>query len=152
MHAVVHHQFGTGRGGLTGNDNSGGLSSWFVWTTLGLFAVAGQNLFLINTPASRESRIEVAGGVLVISTTGFIEPEPGGTAQHVQTVQLDGFPLARTWLTGNELHHRGRPMIALGPGPGSRGTDIHLPSTSTTPPTTTPEMTQSYPDATGATP
>ncbi|MGV8965060.1 MAG: glycoside hydrolase domain-containing protein [Cellulomonas sp.] len=142
VHAVVHHQFGTGRGGLPGNDDSGGLSSWFVWATVGLFPVAGQNLFLINSPAWRESRIEVAGGVLVVATTGFIEPEPGGSAQYVQSVHLDGSPLDRTWLTGNELHRGGRLLIALGPEPGSWGTDIRPPSTSST----------SLPDPTGATP
>src|SRR3712207_8495279 len=31
VHAVVQNQFGTGRGGLPGNDDSGGLSSWYVW-------------------------------------------------------------------------------------------------------------------------
>ena len=33
VHAVVHNQFGLGRGGLPGNDDSGGLSSWYVWAS-----------------------------------------------------------------------------------------------------------------------
>ena len=55
VHAAVHNQFGTGRGGLPGNDDSGGLSSWYVWASLGLFPVAGQNLFLVNAPVVRAS-------------------------------------------------------------------------------------------------
>ena len=55
VQAIVQNQFGVGRGGLPGNDDSGGLSSWFVWASLGLFPVAGQNLFLISAPAWRES-------------------------------------------------------------------------------------------------
>ena len=43
---VKNSAFGVGRGGLPGNDDSGGLSSWFVWASLGLFPVAGQILFL----------------------------------------------------------------------------------------------------------
>lgn len=144
VHAVVHQQFGTGRGGLPGNDDSGGLSSWFVWATLGLFPVAGQNLFLINTPAWRESRLEFGGSVLVIATTGFVEPAPDGPAQYVQSVQLDGVPLERTWLTGNELHRGGRLVIDLGPVPGAWGTHVRPPSTSTSEP--------DHPEPTGATP
>jgi putative alpha-1,2-mannosidase len=131
VHAVVHNQFGTGRGGLPGNDDSGGLSSWYVWATLGLFPVAGQSLFLINAPAWRESRIEVRGSAMTIETSGFVEPEPGGPAQYVQSVQLDGAPLTRTWLTGAELHRGGRLLIELGPVPGRWGTEARPPSDST---------------------
>jgi putative alpha-1,2-mannosidase len=131
VHAVVHNRFGTGRGGLPGNDDSGGLSSWYVWATLGLFPVAGQNLFLINAPAWRESRIEVGGSVMTIETEGFVEPEPGGPAQYVQSVRLDGVPLERTWLTGTELHRGGRLLVELGPVPGRWGTDVRPPSAST---------------------
>ena len=131
VHAVVHNQFGTGRGGLPGNDDSGALSSWYVWATLGLFPVAGQNLFLINAPAWRESRIKVGGSAMTIETTGFVEPEPGGPTQYVQSVQLDGEPLERTWLTGHELHRGGRLLVELGPVPGDWGADTRPPSDST---------------------
>ena len=118
VHAVLHHQFGTGRGGLPGNDDSGGLSSWYVWASLGLFPVAGQNLVLLNAPAWRESRIEVGDAVVTVETRGFVEPEPDAPAQHVQGVTLDGVPLDRTWLTGTELHRGARLLVDLGPTPG----------------------------------
>jgi putative alpha-1,2-mannosidase len=131
VHAAVHNQFTTGRGGLPGNDDSGGLSSWYVWATLGLFPVAGQSLFLINAPAWRESRIEVGSSAMTIETQGFLEPGPGGPVQYVQSVQLDGAPLERTWLTGAELHRGGRLLVQLGPVPSRWGTDVRPPSDST---------------------
>jgi putative alpha-1,2-mannosidase len=131
VHAVVHNQFATGRGGLPGNDDSGGLSSWYVWATLGLFPVAGQNLFLINAPAWREARIQVDAVAMTIETSGFVEPGPGRAAQYVQSVQLDGASLERPWLTGAELHGGGRLLVELGPVPGRWGTDVRPPSAST---------------------
>jgi putative alpha-1,2-mannosidase len=128
VHDVVHQQFGTGRGGLPGNDDSGGLSSWYVWATLGLFPVAGQNLFLLNAPAWRESRLDIGGRGLTVETTGFVEPEPGGPVQHVQSVHLDGVPLDRPFLTGGELHAGGRLLIGLGPEPSGWGTQHRPPS------------------------
>ncbi|GIG41700.1 glycoside hydrolase domain-containing protein [Cellulomonas phragmiteti] len=128
VHDVVQQQFGTGRGGLPGNDDSGGLSSWYVWATLGLFPVAGQNLYLLNAPAWREARIDVGGRPLTVETTGFVEPEPGGPAQHVQSVHLDGVPLDRPFLTGGELHSGGRLRIGLGPEPSGWGTQHRPPS------------------------
>ncbi|WP_250443965.1 glycoside hydrolase domain-containing protein [Actinotalea sp. C106] len=132
VHAAVHQRFGTGRGGLPGNDDSGGLSSWYVWASLGLFPVAGQNLALINAPSWREARIDVGGAgsdaTLTVETSGFVEPEPDGPAQYVRAASLDGVPLDRTWLTGNELHRGGRLHLELGPTPTGWGTTTRPPS------------------------
>ncbi|MFH5821684.1 glycoside hydrolase domain-containing protein [Georgenia sp. AZ-5] len=133
VHAAVHHQFGTGRGGLPGNDDSGALSSWYVWASLGLFPVAGQNLFLLNAPAFREARIAVADSTLAIETAGFTEPGPGEPVQHVQSVRLNGEPLERSWLSGDELHRGGRLVVELGPVPGGWGTAQRPPSASVRP-------------------
>jgi putative alpha-1,2-mannosidase len=134
VHAIVHQQFGTGRGGLPGNDDSGGLSSWYVWASLGLFPVVGQSLFLLNAPSWRSSRIRVAGGELAIETTGFVEPTPDGPPQYVQSVRLDGQPLERSWLTGTEVHRGGVLSVELGPQPTGWGTTVRPPSQSTATP------------------
>ena len=88
VHAAVNNQFGLGRGGLPGNDDSGGLSSWYVWASLGLFPVAGQSLYLINAPSFARSRLDLAGRDLTIDTVGFVEPESDGPTQYVQSVRL----------------------------------------------------------------
>ncbi len=132
VHAAVTNQFGVGRGGLPGNDDSGGLSSWYVWAALGLFPVAGQNLVMVNAPAFAHARLRLGDVSLTVETTGFVEPEPDRPAQYVRSARLDGRPLERTWLTGNELHAGGHLVLELGPEPGDWGTSDRPPSTSTT--------------------
>lgn len=128
VHNVLHQQFGTGRGGLPGNDDSGGLSSWYVWASLGLFPVAGQNLFLLNAPAFSAATVRMPGDDLEIRTRGFVEPTPGGPVQYVQSVELDGEPLERSWITGDRLHAGGELLVELGPEPGTWGTAHRPPS------------------------
>ncbi len=91
-----NNQFGTGRGGLPGNDDSGGLSSWYVWASLGLFPVAGQNLFLSTRPRSPGVDIDVGDATFMIETAGFVEPEPDGPRSTSSRSTLDGEPLDRT--------------------------------------------------------
>ena len=50
VRAGLNQCYGDSRGGLVGNDDSGGMSSWYVWSALGLFPVAGQDVFLIGSP------------------------------------------------------------------------------------------------------
>jgi putative alpha-1,2-mannosidase len=132
VHAAVLNQFGTGRGGLPGNDDSGGLSSWYVWASLGLFPVAGQGRVLVNAPSFPYSRLRVGDATLTIETSGFVEPEPDGPAQYVRAVTFDDRPLDRTWLSTSELHRGGRLVVELGSTPSDWGTRHRPPSTDTT--------------------
>ncbi len=61
LDAIFTHRFGNGRGGLPGNDDSGGLSSWFVWSTLGLFPVAGRDLLIRGKMRARSATLRLPG-------------------------------------------------------------------------------------------
>ncbi|WP_061961623.1 glycoside hydrolase domain-containing protein [Demequina flava] len=128
VHAIVQQQFGTGRGGLPGNDDSGGLSSWYVWASLGLFPVAGQSLFLLHPPSFHYATIAVAGGMLSVDTSGFAEPAHGGPVQYVQGASFNGRPLEGAWLTAAQVAEGGRLHFSLGPEPSDWGTEHRPPS------------------------
>jgi putative alpha-1,2-mannosidase len=137
VNAALTWQFGTGPGGLPGNDDSGGLSSWYVWASLGLFPVAGQNLFLINTPAFARGALKVSDGEFVIETTGHRETPIGADGidsdqptQYVQSATLNGKPLHTTHLSALDVHRGGRLHLQLGPEPSPWGRDIRPPSKS----------------------
>ncbi len=128
VHSAITNQFGIGRGGLPGNDDSGGLSSWYVWASLGLFPVAGQNLFLVNAPAYVHARLTTGDSSLTIETEGFVEPEPDRPAQYVQSLRLDGTGLDRSWLTAQELHRGGTLVVELGSATSGWATATRPPS------------------------
>jgi len=130
VHAAVNNMFGLGRGGLPGNDDSGGLSAWYVWASLGIFPVAGQSLYLINAPSFARSELRLGRELLIIDTKNFTEPEPGGPVQYVQSVTFDGAPVERSWISARELHRGGRLSVELGPRPSAWGTTNRPPSVS----------------------
>ncbi len=128
VHAVVHGAFGTGRGGLPGNDDSGGLSSWYVWASLGLFPVAGQSIYFVNAPALDRATIRVAGGDFVVEARGRGGSTADDPPSYVQAVTLDGQALDRSWITIRELHRPGHLVVELGPEPSAWGTELRPPS------------------------
>ncbi|WP_275410051.1 glycoside hydrolase domain-containing protein [Actinoplanes campanulatus] len=137
VNAALTWQFGTGPGGLPGNDDSGGLSSWYVWASLGLFPVAGQNLFLVSAPAFARASLQVEGGEFVIETSGHRESSIGVDGidrdpppQYVQSATLNGRPLHATHLNAADVHHGGRLHLRLGPEPSTWGQRIRPPSLS----------------------
>ncbi|WP_181307402.1 glycoside hydrolase domain-containing protein [Nonomuraea fuscirosea] len=147
VQAALTWQFGTGPGGLPGNDDSGGLSSWYVWASLGLFPVAGQNLFLVNAPAFDRAVLRAGDNEFVIETSGHRETPIGADgldrdppAQYVQAATLNGEPLHATHLSATTLHRGGRLHLRLGPEPSAWGRAVRPPSLSHPP--ATPEETR----------
>ncbi|HWS38876.1 MAG TPA: glycoside hydrolase domain-containing protein [Actinoplanes sp.] len=137
VNSALTWQFGTGPGGLPGNDDSGGLSAWYVWASLGLFPVAGQNMFLVNTPAFERATMQVEGGEFIIETSGFRESPIGvdgldrdPATQYVQSATLNGRPLHATHLTAADVHDGGRLHLRLGPEPSTWGHGNRPPSLS----------------------
>ncbi|HTJ39997.1 MAG TPA: glycoside hydrolase domain-containing protein [Dactylosporangium sp.] len=132
--------FGTGAGGLPGNDDSGGLSSWYIWASLGLFPVAGQNLFLVNAPAFARGAVKINDREFVVETSGHIESPIGADGldhdpppQYVQSVTLNGRELDATHIGGGDIHRGGHLHVKLGPQPSSWGRRIRPPSASAPP-------------------
>ena len=128
VHAAVHQMFGTGPGGLAGNDDSGAISSWYVWASLGLFPVAGQNVVLLHPPAFEEAEIRTAESEIFIRTSGFRAPSRDTAPQYIQSVRLDGVEVPQTWLTMSDLHRGGELHITLSDTPSDWGSSLRPPS------------------------
>jgi putative alpha-1,2-mannosidase len=137
VNAALTWQFGTGAGGLPGNDDSGGLSSWYVWASLGLFPIAGQSLFLIDPPAFERAALRVDGGEFVIETTGHREAPVGADGieetpptRYVRSATLNGRPLHTTHIRATDVHRGGVLHLELGPEPSPWGHSVRPPSLS----------------------
>ena len=58
----MKYMFTTGRGGLPGNNDSGGLSSCYAWNAIGIFPVAGSDIMLIGSPIVNGARLHLHTG------------------------------------------------------------------------------------------
>ena len=122
VQAVMAYQYTTGRGGLPGNDDSGGLSSWYVWSAMGLFPVAGQDLYLIGSPVFDACELDVGGGFSV-DVDSRSEREI-----YVQEAWLDDTPIDRAYLRHHELVDCRRLRLRMGPEPSTWATAERPPS------------------------
>ncbi len=62
LSAAKKYMFTCGRGGLPGNNDSGALSSAYVWSFLGIHPVAGQDLMMIGTPSHNGATLKLMNG------------------------------------------------------------------------------------------
>lgn len=54
--------FQTGRDGLPGNNDSGGLSACYLWNFLGIFPISGQNVMFVGYPKAEKAVLHLSNG------------------------------------------------------------------------------------------
>jgi predicted alpha-1,2-mannosidase len=102
--------------GKAGNDDGGALASWYVFATLGLYPVAGSELFVIGAPRFVNARITVGDHELAI-----VGEHASPANIYVQRVTLDGAELPGPTVTQTQLRQAAELRFVMGPRPGPWG-------------------------------
>jgi predicted alpha-1,2-mannosidase len=111
---VLASEYGLGPAGLKGNDDTGQMSAWYVFSAIGLYPVApGSPHYEIGSPLFEEARIDVGGG------RTFTVRAPGASASnlYVQSATLDGRPHHRPWIAHADVARGATLELRLGPRP-----------------------------------
>ena len=108
IHSCINQSFTSGKGGLPGNNDSGGLSSCFMWNVLGLFPVSGTGDFLIGSPHIKHAKITLANGKTLEIETNF-----SGENYYVDTVEFNDKKIADYKIRTQELIKGGKIIFCM---------------------------------------
>jgi hypothetical protein len=116
--------FTTGPDGMTGNDDLGTMSAWYVFSSLGLYpTMSGANFLTVNSPQFPSATVRIGayadrqGGTLTITA-----PDVSDTRRYVQSVQLNGQAVNASWLTWAAVARGGTLAHTVGTAPSAWGT------------------------------
>jgi predicted alpha-1,2-mannosidase len=124
VRAILDGEYRDTRDGLPGNDDAGTMSSWYVWSAIGIFPNAGQPFYYVGSPVFAQVTMDLGGGrKFVIEARGTSAAE-----RYVQRAELDGQPLNRAWLRHSEIARGGRLVLYMGPHPSRWGDAERPPS------------------------
>ncbi len=62
VNQIVNDNYDDTPNGLPGNDDSGAMSSWLVFNMMGIYPVAGQDLYIVGSPMIPEYTIHLSNG------------------------------------------------------------------------------------------
>jgi len=111
---ILASEYGLGPAGLKGNDDTGQMSAWYVFSALGLYPVCpGSPHYEIGSPLFEEARVDVGGG------RTFTVRAPGASASklYIQSATLDGRPHDRPWISHAEVARGATLELRMGPRP-----------------------------------
>ena len=106
---IVAKSYHAGPEGLPGNDDSGAMSSWFAFAQLGIFPNAGQDVYLIGSPAYPEATLHLADGKDFTIEARNLSPNN----IYVTAATLNDKPLDRAWLLHREIAAGGRLVLFM---------------------------------------
>lgn len=103
IRAGLEYMFAEGAGGIPGNNDSGALSSLYVLAAVGLFPVAGQDLFILASPIVSSAKIRLwNGNTLEIRVRNQSDDNIFVSSASFNGKTLDGFTVP-----ASELMHGG---------------------------------------------
>lgn len=102
--------------GMPGNDDLGEMSSWYVWSAIGMYPeIPGRAELVLGSPLFPTIHIHRAAGDIVVNAHGA-----GTNAPYVQSLKVDGKSDTRTWLPQSFVEHGGTLEFELGASPNKQ--------------------------------
>ncbi|MFC7529797.1 GH92 family glycosyl hydrolase [Actinoplanes sp. GCM10030250] len=111
VRGLVDTVYGTGPGGLPGNDDLGTMSAWYVFAAMGMFPqVPGRAEMLLGSPVFTRVSLRRSNGVTLTVVAD-------STDTYVRSVRLNGAPLSRSWLPESFVQRGGTVSFTLASTP-----------------------------------
>lgn len=113
---IVDSQYRAAPDGLSGNDDVGQMSAWLMFTAMGFYPVApGSGQYVIGRPFADRIALNLHNGRRFTVTAEGMSDEN----LYVQSVTLNGRPLARSWIAHEEIVAGGTLHFVLGAEPNT---------------------------------
>lgn len=89
--------------GMPGNDDLGEMSSWYVWSAIGMYPeIPGRAELVLGSPLFQEIRIHRAHGDIVVRASNAASNSP-----YVTSLKVNGERTTKTWLPESFVVHGG---------------------------------------------
>lgn len=109
--------------GMTGNDDLGAMSSWYVFSSLGLYPyMSGGQFFTMTTPQFPRVVVHVADGPQQGGTLTIDAPGAGADAGYITAARVDGEPSTKSWVPDSAVLHGGTISFTVSATAGTWGT------------------------------
>ncbi len=102
--------------GMPGNDDLGEMSSWYVWSAIGMYPeIPGRAELVLGSPLFTAIHIRRPAGDIVVKARNA-----GTNAPYVQSLKVNGKTTTKTWLPERFVDHGGTLEFELGATPNKQ--------------------------------
>ena len=111
---ILPNQYKAKVDGLSGNDDCGQMSAWYVFTALGFYPVCpGSNEYALTSPLVIDAVVHLENGASFSIKT----KNQSDKNRYIQKISWNGLPLKTPFLSYTDISNGGELFIELGPKP-----------------------------------
>lgn len=100
VNKIVAEEYGTGPGGLSGNEDAGQMSAWLVFSMMGFYPVCPvSNQYIITTPSFDEVKILLPGNKIFLISS--VKKDPNNN--YIRVITKDGGRFNNWFITHEEI-------------------------------------------------
>jgi putative alpha-1,2-mannosidase len=113
---ILDTMYGDTPEGLSGNEDCGQMSAWYVLSALGFYPVDPvSGNYVLTSPLFDRATIDLGEGRRFAVSVERSSPSD----TYVQSATLGGRPIPRAWMTHDDVMARGELRVVLGPKPNA---------------------------------
>lgn len=114
IHEVLKTQYGNQPNSLSGNDDCGQMSAWYIFATLGFYPVCpASDYYVIGSPALPKAVVHLSNG----NKFAMIANNLSEKNIYIQSVTLNGKTLDQPFIPYKEVAKGGKLIYNMGPDP-----------------------------------
>jgi len=114
---ILEEEYSDGPGGLSGNDDAGQMSAWYVFAAMGFYPVnPASGEYLLTAPLF--DRVVLKSGTKPFT---ILTRCPSPQAVYIQAVRWNGLPYSKNYISWQMIRQGGTLEISLSEQPGAWG-------------------------------
>ena len=115
---IMEEQYSIYPDGLSGNEDCGQMSSWYVLSAMGFYSVTpGLDYYTIGTPLFDQAQIKLENGQTFVIRADKLSP----SNKYIQSVSLNGRTYDKSYLLHSDIMRGGELIFLMGDEPSDWG-------------------------------
>ncbi|WP_343667940.1 GH92 family glycosyl hydrolase [Chitinophaga sp.] len=121
LHQIMTTLYSDQPDGLSGNDDCGQMSAWYVFSAMGFYPVnPAEGIYVLGTPMVASAGIHVNNKVFTMKATGLSDKNI-----YIRSIKLNGKAYNKLYITHRDIMEGGSLELIMSPEPGNfTGADL----------------------------
>ncbi|KAF0536082.1 glycoside hydrolase family 92 protein [Gigaspora margarita] len=115
IRTILKTKFGIGQDGIPGNDDSGAMGSWYAFNVIGIYPLAGTDIYLINSPCF--DKVTIYLSISPLKTFTIIAHNLTDINIYVQNVKINDKEWTKTWFRHKDISEGAVMELQMGSEP-----------------------------------
>jgi predicted alpha-1,2-mannosidase len=124
LHSIMKQMYRNKIDGLSGNDDCGQMSAWYIFSSMGFYPVCpGSDQYVIGSPLVKEAVIQLENGKkFTVKAENYADRNV-----YVKSIRLNGSPYGKNFITHSDMVNGGELIFEMSNKPNKKSSSYEKP-------------------------